>query len=67
MKVTQDDPAANPTFSSQKIYTDMAAVYGNPISRVQQNGVEVTTYGTSEFLLTTYLSQRIMYTIIRRK
>ncbi|RYE27376.1 MAG: hypothetical protein EOP45_01405 [Sphingobacteriaceae bacterium] len=67
IKVTQGDPAANPTFSSQKIYTDMAAIYGNPVSRVQQNGVEVTTYGTSEFSLTTYLELRIMYTIVRKK
>ncbi|RYE17883.1 MAG: hypothetical protein EOP45_15010 [Sphingobacteriaceae bacterium] len=67
MKVTQDYPQVNPTFSAQKIYTDMAAVYGNPVSRVQQNGVEITTYGTSEFSLTTYLNPTAMYTIVRRK
>ena len=67
MKVGQGEPQANPTFSSQKIYTEMVAVYGNPVSRVQQNGVEVTTYGTSEFSLTTYLNPTVMYTIVRKK
>ena len=67
IKVTQGEPQANAAFSSQKTYTDIAAVYGNPISRVQQNGFEVTTYGTSEFSLTTYLNQAVMYTIVRKK
>lgn len=67
MKITQGDPQVNSSFSAQKIYNEMAAVYGNPISRVQQNGVEVTTYGTSEFSLTTYLNPTVMYTIVRKK
>jgi hypothetical protein len=67
IKVTQDEPQLNPSFSSQKINTSITAVYGNPVSRVQQNGVEVTTYGTNEFLLTTYLTPAVMYTIVRKK
>ena len=67
IKVTHGEPQANAAFSSQKIYTAIATVYGNPISRVQQNGFEVTTYGTSEFSLTTYLNPTVMYTIVHKK
>jgi hypothetical protein len=67
IKVNQDNPLSNPSFSSQRIYTNLAAVYGNPVSRTQQNGIEVTTYGTNEFSLTTYLTPAVMYTIVRKK
>jgi hypothetical protein len=67
IKITQDNPQLNQSFSSQKIYTNIAAVYGDPVSRVQQNGVEVTTYETKEFLLITYLNPQAMYTIVRKK
>ncbi|MDT3401304.1 hypothetical protein [Mucilaginibacter terrae] len=67
IKIIHGEPLLNQAFSSQKTYTDLGTVYGNFTSRTQQNGYEVTTYNTSEFILTTYLNPTIMYTIIRKK
>ncbi len=67
IKVSHGEPQANASFSSKKTYADIAAVYGNYISRVQQNEFEVTMYETGEFSLNTYLSPAIMYTIVRKK